>query len=183
MRRVAPLVLAGALWSCGAAAQSPAVTAFIDVQVVPMDREQLLAHQTVVVRTNTISEMGAARRLKVPPEALRIEGHGTAYLLPGLADMHTHVMRAEDLLPYTANGVTTILHMGGAPSDFVEQIQHSIDDGELVGPQVFFAFMVDGSAALGRFHVRTPEQARAAVLLAKANGYVFMKVYNGLTPE
>ena len=183
MRRVAPLVLAGALWSCGATAQSPGVTAFIDVQVVPMDREQVLAHQTVVVRTDTISEMGAARRVKVPPEALRIEGHGTAYLLPGLADMHTHVMRPEDLLPYTANGVTTILHMGGAPADFVDQIQRSIDGGEVVGPRVFFAFMIDGSPALGQMYVRTPEQARAAVLLAKANGYVFMKVYNGLTPE
>lgn len=183
MNRVAPLVLAAALWGCGAAAQSPEVTAFIDVQVVPMDREQVLAHQTVVVRGKAISEMGAVRRVKVPPDALRIEGHGSGYLLPGLADMHTHVMRAEDLLPYTANGVTTILHMGGAPSDFVDEIQRSIDAGEIVGPQVFFAFMIDGSPALGRLYVRTPEQARAAVQLAKANGYVFMKVYNNLTAD
>jgi len=97
--------------------------------------------------------------------------------------MHTHVMRSEDLLPYTANGVTTILHMGGAPADFVDHIQESIAAGEVVGPQIFFAFMIDGSAALSRFYVRTPEQARAAVQLAKANGYVFMKVYNNLTAE
>jgi len=183
MVRVAPLALAAALWGCAAAAQSPTLTAFIDVQVVPMDREQVLAHQTVLVRANAISEMGAVRCVKVPPDALRIEGHGSGYLLPGLADMHTHVMRAEDLLPYTANGVTTILHMGGAPADFVDGIQRSIDAGEVVGPQVFFAFMIDGSAALGRLYVGTPEQARAAVQLAKANGYVFIKVYNNLTAE
>jgi hypothetical protein len=97
--------------------------------------------------------------------------------------MHTHVMRTEDLLLYTANGVTTILHMGGAPADLVDHVQESIDAGETVGPQMFFAFMIDGSPALSRFYVRTPEQARAAVQLAKANGYVFMKVYNNVTAE
>ncbi len=143
---------------------------------------QVLEHRTVLVRGTTIAAIGPVRRIKVPSAALRVDGHGSAYLLPGLADMHTHVMRAEDLLPYTANGVTTILHLGGAPADFVDHIQESIDSGEVVGPRIFFAFLIDGSPALSRFYVRTPDQARAAVQLAKANGYVFMKVYNNLTP-
>jgi imidazolonepropionase-like amidohydrolase len=175
--------LTAILWTHGALAQDAADTAFIDVQVVPMDHEQVLAHQTVLVRAGTIVAVGAAERLEVPKKAARVAGHGTAYLLPGLADMHTHVMRAEDLLLYTANGVTTLLHMGGAPPDLVDHIQESIDAGETVGPQIFFAFMIDGSPALSRCYVRTPEQARAAVQLAKANGYVFMKVYNNLTVE
>jgi imidazolonepropionase-like amidohydrolase len=181
--RVTPTALAALLWTWCATAQQEAVTAFIDVQVVPMDRERVLAHQTVLVRGTRIAELGAVRQIRVPPQAVRVAGAGTAYLLPGLADMHTHVMRSEDLLPYTANGVTTILHMGGAPADFVDHIRESVDAGEVVGPQIFFAFMIDGSAALSRFYVRTPEQARAAVQLAKANGYVFIKVYNNLTPE
>jgi hypothetical protein len=182
-KQAALAALAAILWTQGALAQDAAVMAFVDVQVVPMDRERVLAHQTVLVRGNTIVALGAADRVKVPPEAARVAGHGTAYLLPGLADMHTHVMRTEDLLPYTANGVTTILHMGGAPADLVDHVQESIDAGETVGPQVFFAFMIDGSPALSRFYVRTPEQARAAVRLAKANGYVFIKVYNNVTVE
>jgi len=181
--RVTLAAMAAVLWMSCASAQDHAATAFIDVQVVPMDRERVLAHQTVIVRGTTIAALGPAGRLNVPPEAVRVAGAGTAYLLPGLADMHTHVMRPEDLLPYTANSVTTILHMGGAPADLVDHIQESIDSGEVVGPQMFFAFMLDGSAALSRFYVRTPEQARAAVQLAKANGYVFIKVYNNLTAE
>jgi imidazolonepropionase-like amidohydrolase len=181
--RVTLTALATLLWTWCATAQPEAVTAFIDVQVVPMDRERVLSHQTVVVRGTRIAELGAVREIRVPPQAVRVAGAGTACLLPGLADMHTHVMRSEDLLPYTANGVTTILHMGGAPADFVDHIRESVDAGEVVGPQIFFAFMIDGSAALSRFYVRTPEQARAAVQLAKANGYVFIKVYNNLTPE
>jgi imidazolonepropionase-like amidohydrolase len=104
--RVTATALAALLCTCPAIAQRDAVTAFVDVQVVPMDRERVLAHQTVLVRGTTIAALGPARQLAVPPQAVRLEGHGTAYLLPGLADMHTHVMRAEDLLPYTANGVT-----------------------------------------------------------------------------
>jgi imidazolonepropionase-like amidohydrolase len=165
------------------AARSEAVTAFVDVHVVPMDRERVLDHQTVLVRGARIETIGAVRSVRIPAEASRVEGHGSAYVLPGLADMHTHVMREEDLLPYTANGVTTILHMGGAPPDFVDDVQHEIDAGEIVGPQVIFAFMVDGSPELARFYVRTPDQARAAVLVAKANGYRFIKVYNALTAD
>jgi hypothetical protein len=181
--RVTLTALAALLWTWCATAQQEAVTAFIDVQVVPMDGERVLAHQTVLVRGTRIAELGAVREIRVPPQAVRVAGAGTAYLLPGLADMHTHVMRSEDLLPYTADGVTTILHMGGAPADFVDHIRESVDAGEVVGPQIFFAFMIDGSAALSRFYVRTPEQARTAGQLAKVNGYVFMKVYNNLTPE
>jgi imidazolonepropionase-like amidohydrolase len=164
-----------------AEAETAPVTAFVDVHVIPMDRERVLDHQTVIVRGTRIDKVGPMHDIRVPGDAAVINGHGTEYLLPGLADMHTHVMRAEDLLPYTANSVTTILHMGGAPAGFVDHIRESIDSGAVTGPQIFFAFMIDGSAAIGRFYVRTPEQARAAVLVAKANGYSFMKAYNNLT--
>lgn len=166
-----------------AIAQTPQVTAFVDVHVVPMDRERVLDHQTVLVSGTQVTGVGPVRSVKLPAGALRIEGFGKLYVAPGLADMHTHVMRPEDLALYVANGVTTILHMGGAPSDLVDGVQNDIDRGAVVGPQVFFAFMVDGTPALARFYVRTPEQARAAVQVAKANGYRFIKVYNNLTAE
>lgn len=182
MRRVAILVATATfVWSLRATAQTDSVTAFVDVHVVPMESEQVFDHQTVLVQGAKITAVGPARNIKIPSKAARVDGHGTAYLLPGLADMHTHVLRSEDLLLYTANGVTTILHMGDAPPYLVDHVQERIDAGDVVGPQVFFAFMIDGSAALSRFYVRTPEQARAAVRVAKANGYVFMKVYNNLT--
>jgi hypothetical protein len=170
-----------ALLCSAAGAQTDAVTAFVDVHVVPMDRERVLDHQTVLIRGTQITALGPVRRVAIPPGAMRVEGHGSAYLLPGLADMHTHVARAEDLLLYTANGVTTILHMGGAPAGMVDHMQSRIDRGEIVGPQLFFAFMVDGSPEYSNLYVRTPEQARAAVQVAKANGYSFMKVYTNLT--
>lgn len=178
---------AGLTVSRAAAAPAPPAatdTAFIDVNVLPMDAERVLTHQTVVVRGRSIVALGPAASTNVPLGAVRIEGHGNAYLMPGLADMHTHVMTTEDLALYTASGVTTILHMGGAPADLVAGANPDIASGALVGPQIFFALMVDGSNALQRFVVSTPQQGREAVDLAKANGYDFIKLYNNISaPE
>src|SRR5262245_864094 len=73
------------------------VTAFVDVTVVPMDRERLVPHQTVVVRGTRIADIGPAERLQIPVGAQRIDGRGK-YLMPGLADMHSHPERLIDLL-------------------------------------------------------------------------------------
>ena len=39
-------------------------TAFVGVNVIPMDRERLLANQTVIVRKGVIAEIGDARKSK-----------------------------------------------------------------------------------------------------------------------
>ena len=66
-----------------------AVTAFIDVNVVPMDTERVLAKHTVLVEGNRIIALGPSGQVKVPRGAVRIDGHGK-YLIPGLANMHEH---------------------------------------------------------------------------------------------
>ena len=158
--------------------------AFVDVNVVPMARDEVLAHQTVLVDGDMITAIGPSAQTSLPAGARRIEGHGSAFLMPGLADMHTHVSYEEDLALFTANGVTTALHMGEAPSWMVVSANQGIDDGSLVGPRVYFAFLVDGTDESEHFFVSSADEARAAVDLATTNGYSFIKVYNHLTaPE
>ncbi|MEQ1646213.1 MAG: amidohydrolase, partial [Pyrinomonadaceae bacterium] len=41
-------------------------TAFVGVNVIPMDRERVIANQTVVVKNGVIAEIGDAARVKVP---------------------------------------------------------------------------------------------------------------------
>ena len=171
---------AALLVSSVAVAVPPGQTAFVDVSVIPMDRARVVPHQTVLVSGTTITALGPARQTRIPDGYSRIEGHG-AYLLPGLSDLHTHVEEPDELLLYTANGVTTVLHMGLAPSFFVDQVRGEIEAGDTVGPRIYFGFMIDGSPELGRPYVQTPEQARAAVLFAKGNGYDFIKLYNNVT--
>ena len=60
-------------------------TAFVGVTVIPMDRERVLANQTVIVRNGTIAEIGDAARVKVPKDAVTVDGKGK-YLMPGRYD-------------------------------------------------------------------------------------------------
>jgi imidazolonepropionase-like amidohydrolase len=68
-----------------------------------MDRERILADQTVLVEHGRIAAMGPAATLRVPRGATTIDAHGQ-YLVPGLADMHAHVRTTTHLgnVPKTA---------------------------------------------------------------------------------
>jgi imidazolonepropionase-like amidohydrolase len=162
-------------------AQSTAATAFIDVHVLPMDTNRVLDHQTVLVTDGKIAAMGPVQTVKLPAAVRRINAAGQ-WLLPGLADMHVHVNEDDDLALYVAQGVTTVLHMGSAPSAMVDLDRKKIASGTLVGPQMFFGFLLDGNTDLGLPYVTTPKQARAAVQFAKADHYDYIKVYNSLSP-
>ena len=164
-----------------ARADSALDLALVDVNLVPMDSEKVVPHQTVVIHDGMITTIGAAARVAIPAGANRILGRG-AYLAPGLADMHTHVSDESDLGIYLANGVTTVLHMGGTEQRLVGHIRSDIARGAVAGPQMFFSLMIDGPNDFGVLRVETADLARDAVRLAKANGYDFMKVYNDLTP-
>lgn len=188
--RTALRVAASLLLACAAgfaarpsrAQETPAkdVTAFVAVNVVPMDRERVLRDRTVLVEDGRIVAIG--RKVAVPKGARIVDGAGRAFLSPGLADMHMHADTAEALKVYLANGVTSVLNMGGASPEFVAQLRPAVNAGKRPGPHVYVAFIVDGSPRYGHFFVTTPEEARWAVRLAKTNGYDFIKVYNDLSP-
>lgn len=158
-------------------------TAFVHVNVVPMDGDgpRLLQNETVIVEHGVVTALGHA--LAPPPGARIIDGHGRLFLSPGLADMHTHAESSGDMKLYLAYGVTTVLHMGGASSDFMDQRRPLLNRGARPGPHVYAAFRIDGTPEYGQFVVRTPDEARWITRLAKTNGYDFVKVYNNLSPE
>jgi hypothetical protein len=177
-------LLLGALAASAATAEpspAPTVAAFVNVNVVPMDAERVLRNQTVLVEDGKIEAVGTS--LPVPANARVIDGHGTAYLSPGLADMHVHADTRRDMALYLANGVTTVLNMGEASNGFVGQTLPEINAGRIPGPHVYVSFLVDGTPEYGHFVVKTPEEARALIGLARTNGYDFIKVYNNLSPE
>ncbi len=178
--------LSAAICACAASTahggtDAAATTAFVHVNVVPMDRERVLRDQTVVVADGRIASIGHATA--IPDGARVIDGHGTAWLSPGLADMHTHSETKNDLAVYLAEGVTTVLQMGGARAGFIDNIVPAVNRGKLPGPHVYASFLVDGNTDYNGFVVKTPAEARAIVGLAKTNGYDFIKVYVGLAPD
>src|SRR5688572_15359041 len=71
------------------AQSQPAVTAFVDVSLVPMTSTDVVLHQTVVVRGDRIVSISPADKATVPDNAVRIDGKGK-FLMPGLGEMHGH---------------------------------------------------------------------------------------------
>ena len=181
--RVKAIIILGilALTAQPAAAKTASDILFVNVNVVPMDRERVLRGHSLLVRDGQVAALG--RRLTAPEGARIIDGRGTLYLTPGLADMHVHVRDREMLATLLASGVTTALDMGEAPNAIVGRTRAAVESGSLAGPRIFAGLAVDGSDRFGHLVVPSPEAARWTVRLAKANGYDFIKVYTGLSPD
>ncbi len=160
-----------------------ALTAFVDVNVLPMDSPRVLRHQTVVVEGDTIVAIGASREVDVPGDATKVDGGGSRYLLPGLADMHTHVEEPNDLVLYTANGVTTMLQMGSAITLDMQRIRQVWAEQGIVAPRVYSSFLIDGPSPRGGPYAATADEAREMVRVAKRHGYEFIKLYNSPSRE
>lgn len=157
------------------AKQSDGTIAFVGVNVVPMDREHVLADQTVVVRAGRIVSVAPATAARIPAGARRIDGAGR-WLMPGLAEMHGHVPGPEDpayrddmLFLYLANGVTTVRNMAGNASHLA--LRDRIARGELLGPTLHTASPWLSAAVAG-----TPDKARQAVRDYRAAGYDLIKI-------
>src|SRR5688572_17607867 len=165
--------------------------AIVGVNVVPMDRERILQNQTVVVRNGVIAEIGDAKNVKVPKDAVRVDGTGK-YLIPGLVDMHTHLLSdgneypdsiaPDELRVMVANGVTTIRFMIGTPELLAYRARSA--NGEIEAPTILVASPhLTGREQGNNFVVNTPEDAREAVRKSKAAGYDFIKVTTFIKPE
>jgi imidazolonepropionase-like amidohydrolase len=163
-----------------AAAAEPALSgnaiAFVNVTVIPMDRERELDGHTVVVKDGRISAMGPADDIHVPQDAEQIDGAGR-YLMPGLAEMHAHIPGSGErrwaenvLFLFVANGVTTIRGMAGSPLHL--ELREQTASGELVGPTIYAA-----APGISGNNAPTPEDAERAVRERANAGYDLLKVF------
>lgn len=159
-------------------------TAFVGVNVIPMDRERVLTNQRVIVRNGLIADFGDAGKVKVPKDAVIVDGKGK-YLIPGLVDMHTHLLSDSDEYPdsiapdelrvMVANGVTTVRFMIGTPELLKLRAQSAA--GEIVAPTIYVASPhLTGREQGNNFVIKSTEEAREAVRKSKAAGYDFIKV-------
>lgn len=145
--------------------------AFVNVNVVPMDQEQILRNQTVIIRDGRIIEIGLAAKTKVPKDAFQIDGRNK-YLLPGLADMHIHSFSDDsDLLLYIANGVTTVRNMAGSARHL--KLREQLAKGEILGPTYYTC----GTYLMG---FNNAEASKRIVDEQSRSGYDCVKIYNML---
>ena len=178
-----PILVTGLAMAALAPQGSEPVVAFVDVNVVPMNRDGVLEHQTVIVRGNRITEVGPAARVRAPTGATTVSSTGK-YLMPGFAEMHGHFpnpnagpeLTENVLFLYVANGVTTVRGMQGQLPHL--ELKARIARGELLGPRLW----VPGPALTGNA-APTPEVGRRLVEEQQAAGFDHLKIHEGLSRE
>ena len=153
-------------------------TAFVDFNVVPMDRDIVSPRQVIVVRGGFIERIGDLGEVEPPRGARIIQGDGSQYLAPGLTDAHVHLRgRYESWLPlFVANGVTTVFNLEGTPGHLA--LKRRIWAGAQEGPTVYTA-----GPYIGEPEVRTPADARRAVARQATRGYDFVKIHGDLSAD
>jgi imidazolonepropionase-like amidohydrolase len=117
-----------------------------------------------------------------PSDARHIDGTG-ATVLPGLWNMHMH-MGASMGPRLLAEGVTTVRDPGNK-LEFISTLQKQHASGELAGPRIIIAGLIDGggkySAPIGTY-ATDAASARAQVRAWQQAGAVQIKLYSSLDP-
>jgi imidazolonepropionase-like amidohydrolase len=158
----------------------PSAVAFLDVNVIPMDRERVLRDQIVIVQDGRIIALGPAESVRIRDGIRRIEARGQ-YLIPALSEMHAHIPGGDApdaeiervLFLYSANGIATIRGMLGHPRHLA--LRNRANKGEIVSPWIYTS-----GPSLNGNTVPTPEAAVRAVTEQKAAGYDFLKIHPGI---
>jgi imidazolonepropionase-like amidohydrolase len=144
------------------------------VSVVPMDREEVLQNQTVIVENGRITYVGAQRN--PPTGATVVDGRGK-FLMPGIAEFHAHVPNGavahRALTLYALAGVTTARGMLGQPAHLA--LRDSIRNGQLFGPRV-----LTSGPSFNNNSVSSPGVAITMVTDQKNAGYDLLKIHPGV---
>ncbi|MGH6950809.1 MAG: amidohydrolase family protein [Vitreimonas sp.] len=159
------------------------VTAFVHVNVIPMDEERVVQDQTVIVRNGSIAAIGPAAEVRPPRRARVIDGRGR-YLIPALADMHVHLpfqsYNAHEgptlLQLFALNGVATIMNQLGLPHHL--ELRERVARGEVFGPMIWTSGMW-----INPPYFTTPEEVDTQVRAQRETGYDVIKIHGNLSRE
>ena len=162
---------------------------FNHVTVIDVTGAPSKSDMTVIVTGNQISAIGKTGKVRVPKNSQIIDATGK-FLIPGLWDMHVHVLGQERidtfLQLFIANGVTGIRDTGTTEKGFANlaQLRKEIADGTRIGSRIVAAGRIlDGAKPAvpeNSIPFTNETEARQAVRFLKQSGADFIKVYDGI---
>jgi imidazolonepropionase-like amidohydrolase len=150
--------------------------------VIPMDRNQVLAQHSIVVRQGRIVQVAPAASIGDLAGAKIIDARGK-YVLPGLIDMHVHMNRSQSE-SYVRHGITSVRNMWGFTA--LAGIIADINAGTLRGPAIYsLSSGFDGSPPKHPQTQLVDDLNQVAPLMQQQidQGYREIKVYTDLTRE
>jgi hypothetical protein len=163
---------------------APTPVAFTNVKLYDAENARFVPGQTVVADKGRITAVGPAGSVTLPGNARVIDGAGKT-LTPGLWDAHMHVGSDRQGLMLLSMGETSARDPGADVAPTVARNER-IARGELLFPKVYSSVLIDGKGPLqaqGGVSVSSPEEAAAAVRMAKEKGFTGVKFYTSMKPE
>lgn len=193
--RHAAVLVGAALLSLSPSVRADAI-AIEHVTVIPMTTDgAVLRDQTVLIEGERIKAIGPAQETRVSEGARRVNARGK-YLMPGLTDMHAHVLSThlaslefgdlpestyfdlqDQMTLYVANGITQIFDCAALPETLGQRQQ--LRSGRVLGPHLATAGIIDGEGS-PFVQALNPAEGRALVRAMKSFRFDFIKVYSRL---
>jgi len=184
-------------WACSLAAQ-PGTIAILHARIIDGRGGPVVPDGTVLIRGKRIEAVGATSTVPVPAGAQTIDAAGKT-VMPGLADMHVHLVggwdgETTDMLGFQRYlnallyaGVTTVLDTGNV-QPYILQMRQEVAAGRLQGPRIYCAgALIDGPDPIWpelSITVSSISQIPALVQRQKSLGVDVLKGYVGLSvPE
>src|SRR4051794_32772662 len=165
-----------------------------DVTVIDVKGGPPQPHRSVVVHgTRILAVVGPEEHEKTRRiDGIFIDGKGK-FLIPGLWDMHVHMVFGdwfphgkEITVPlFLANGITGVRDMGGELG-VLQQWRKDVSAGRMIGPRIVMSGpMLDGPQPRfpSSIAIKTPEDGRRAVDDLKQRGADFIKLQSLIPRE
>jgi len=150
--------------------------AFINANLIPMDREVVIPNQTVIVRGDRIEAIGPTAKVRIPAGTMMINAKGR-YLVPGLVDTHVH-LGAEvggrpnfgDAPLFLSYGITTVFNLKGTPDHL--SWKEKIQQGYWLTPNLYTA-----GDYINEPRFITPEEVEKEITKQAQAGYDIIKYH------
>jgi imidazolonepropionase-like amidohydrolase len=168
-----------------------------NVRIIDGNGGPPIEHGRIILKDRRILAVGAASDVPVPAGARRIDGKGGS-ALPGLADMHVHLLGGTngvglDILGYQKYlnallyaGVTTVMDTGNV-EPFILQLREEVRAGRVLGPRIYCVGpLIDGADPVWpalSFAVASKDQVPRLVASLASEKVDFVKLYVGLSDQ
>ena len=180
-----------------AAPAGASVLAVTNVRIIDGNGGAPIEHGTILVEDQRIVAIGDSSGVKIPSIARRIDGKGGT-ALPGLADMHVHLLGGVDgvgldILGYQKYlnallyaGVTTVMDTGNV-EPFVLQLRAAVRAGQVLGPRIYCVGpILDGADPVWpalSVAIASKDQVPRIVESLASERVDFIKLYVGLSDQ
>ncbi|MHB1328667.1 MAG: amidohydrolase family protein [Gemmatimonadales bacterium] len=154
--------------------------------VFDAERGVVRPRTTVVIERDRITAVGSADSIRIPAGARVIDATGKT-VIPGLWDMHTHLMLGSESngLLHLAAGITTVRDVA-ADFDIAVDQRARTDAGSLLGARILLAGFLEGPghwAGPSDALAGSVEEALTWIARYDSAGYRQLKLYNLIHPD